>query len=526
MLLKKNTIKYIITMLTLSNLVSPILVQAQENRNITNIIKVSRAIEADTWKSGLKEKPTALDYGKAIEVDGKIYAVNRKSSSNATIEVYDPVLDEWEFKTNLPSEREDFAMSEIDGKIYFIGGEKGKGNKLNTVDIYDINTDTWTTGTNINTARSYASSVVVNKKIYLLGGRISDSNYGGIEVYDPVKNTWTNEGSMLNPREMMGVIAYDNKIYCAGGVGVDEWVNTFDVYDTITKTWEVKANILEKRQYPAIGYYDGHIYLIGGEFDTEPLYSVEEYDIGNDSWSFKKDAPWNISDMAYATVENKIYIIGGWSWESDYTNKTTVAYIMQPTLEDKAEELVKKAESTLSLEDISNAREAVNQLLESSIKDVLSDRLNSIFPQISPINTKTSTSSIDMYIVSKNALSMSLSTNNIIFDKFHPTEDMEKLNALTINIESSLPYELNASLESEITNSEGTATVNENILSLRINGSNEYKTFTSTKTPISLYEYQNTGANNAHGIDIKLNKGIISKADVYRAVIKYEVKQK
>lgn len=49
-------------------------------------------------------------------------------------------------------------------------------------------------------------------------------------------------------------------------------------------------------------------------------------------------------------------------------------------------------------------------------------------------------------------LSVSLDTNKIDFNDFNGMEDKEYRNSLNILVESNLPYEVSASLESEIQN--------------------------------------------------------------------------
>ena len=54
---------------------------------------------------------------------------------------------------------------------------------------------------------------------------------------------------------------------------------------------------------------------------------------------------------------------------------------------------------------------------------------------------------------------------------------MEKLNAVNLTVESSLPYELNVSLEGEIQNADKTETLDKSILGIRANGDVDYKSF-------------------------------------------------
>ena len=75
----------------------------------------------------------------------------------------------------------------------------------------------------------------------------------------------------------------------------------------------------------------------------------------------------------------------------------------------------------------------------------------------------------------KNTLSLSLDTNSITFENFSGVEDMEKLSAVNLTVESSLPYEVNASLETEIQNADKTEVVDKSIFGIKSNNDVNYK---------------------------------------------------
>ena len=121
--------------------------------------------------------PTAR-YGVSTSVvNGKIYAIGggpNEQVTFATVEEYDPVADEWAKKTNMPTARHYLSTSAVNGKIYAIGGRKGiaEGRAyLSTVEEYDPVMDKWTEKADLPTARVGLCTSVVNGKIYAIGGR-------------------------------------------------------------------------------------------------------------------------------------------------------------------------------------------------------------------------------------------------------------------------------------------------------------------------------------------------------------------
>ena len=140
-----------------------------------------------------------------------------------------------------------------------------------------------------------------------------------------------------------------------------------------------------------------------------------------------------------------------------------------------------------------------------------------------PENT---TANLDVYIKSENMLSLSVDTNNIIFDDFSGIEDVIKKNAINLRINSSLPYELNAYLSTEIQNTDKSNIMNKNIFNIKENSESAYQTFENIRDKVVLKDNCNSGNNLIHGIDIKLKGDIAHEKDVYKTTIKFEAKQK
>jgi hypothetical protein len=189
-----------------------------------------------------------------------------------------------------------------------------------------------------------------------------------------------------------------------------------------------------------------------------------------------------------------------------------------------AQESVYKALDNPTSENISDARLLCNNMPESTLKDTLQRRLNDIFSLDITIEKLNNTQYIDTYVKFKNTLSLSLNTSNITFDEFDATEDMEKKSAITMNITSTLPYNINSYLETEALSSKGNK-MDKSIINIKASTDSSYKTFTAIKTPVALYNNQEAATNRSHSIDLKLLGGVTHKADVYKATLKLEVAQ-
>ena len=194
----------------------------------------------------------------------------------------------------------------------------------------------------------------------------------------------------------------------------------------------------------------------------------------------------------------------------------------------RAKEALEVAKSNPTTENIALARMWINLAGETLKKDEFQEELDSITDIVDlEIEKKSVTANLDVYIKSHNSLSMSLNTNSIVFEDYSGVEDKEMQNAVEISVTSSLPYSLNAYLESPLQNQDKTSTIEASALNIKENSQSSYQAFQNTTDKIVLND--NADANNqwsVHSIDIKLAKDNAHKTDIYKATIKFEAVQK
>jgi N-acetylneuraminic acid mutarotase len=128
----------------------------------------------------------------------------------------------WATKTPMPTPRHVHRACAVNDTIYVMGGitSIGCANPTSKVEVYDPSTDTWdTTKTNMPTARESFGLSAVNGKIYAIGGQTNNcSNWlSSVEVYDPSTNTWITKSPMLTQRGGLSTSVVSGKIYAIGG---------------------------------------------------------------------------------------------------------------------------------------------------------------------------------------------------------------------------------------------------------------------------------------------------------------------
>jgi RNA polymerase sigma factor (sigma-70 family) len=294
--------------------------------SLQNALFMAPQAEGGTWTKKA-DMPTARFLMATTEVIGKIYAIGG-SIRNAngwledlqTVEEYDPVINKWDKKANMPTARSSLSTSVIDRKIYAIGGTWGPEWASSVVEVYDPIADKWTRKADMPTARSGLSTCAVNGKIYAIGGWKWDNvngkgvSFSTVEEYDPKTNKWTQKTDMPTKRSSFNSFAsaVDGQIYVIGGGDDNNFLRLVEEYDPIADKWTRKADMPTVR-VTTTASVNGKIYAIGGyEGNNKPsLSTVEEYDPKTDTWTKKADMPTARTNLSTCTVNGKIYAIGG-----------------------------------------------------------------------------------------------------------------------------------------------------------------------------------------------------------------------
>ena len=198
----------------------------------------------------------------------------------------------------------------------------------------------------------------------------------------------------------------------------------------------------------------------------------------------------------------------------------------QEELYEKALELISIAENTLLEEDINNAKFIINKITDDSNRNKLLIRLNVISDmsiqkelenpffdsaEINNLSTLTGASYINL----------SVNTNSITFDYLNVSTDTVLNRAVTLDVSSSLPYDINVILEGDIISNTNSTNLNKDVFSVKESNSSNFITFDDTGI-VTILSNQAPGDFISHGIDIRLNTSTNIIKDVYRAVFKIE----
>lgn len=213
---------------------------------------------------------------------------------------YDPATDNWRALAPLPTPRGAGQAVEVGGKIYVIGGVKstkpgepdapiplGSTDQIvvGIVEAYDPSTNQWQTRSSMPTARNHFFASAVNGKIYAIDGRIGTVfvTMSGVidlvEEYDPATDHWAYKGRAPTNRGDVSGVAHDGRIYAAGGEYQDMarkmtfWA--VEVFNPTTGAWSALPHMLVARHGFAAALLGDQLHVMGGGFQSDGMPGVE-----------------------------------------------------------------------------------------------------------------------------------------------------------------------------------------------------------------------------------------------------------
>ncbi|CAN0896145.1 F-box/kelch-repeat protein At1g67480 [Linum grandiflorum] len=195
-------------------------------------------------------------------------------SASADVYEYDSSLNSWSKLSSMNVARYDFGCSEVNGKVYAVGGYGIDGDCLSSVEMYDPDTGKWTLIEPIRRPRWGCFACNFEGKLYVMGGRSSFTigNSKFVDVYDPETHSWC---QMKNGCVMVTAHAVlEKKLLCM------EWRNQrkLSIFDPVDNSWKMVAVPLTGSSTVGFrfGILDGKLLLLAAK--DEPSYKTLVYD--------------------------------------------------------------------------------------------------------------------------------------------------------------------------------------------------------------------------------------------------------
>lgn len=204
---------------------------------------------------------------------------------------------EWARKAELPAAHSEFAVAELAGRIYVIGGYAIGDVEAGAVQVYDPASDRWTVGPALPVPAHHLMAVAAGGTLYVFGGQ-SLSFFGGgfvgnVWALDPAVGKWQARAPMPKARSAGVAVALEGRIYVAGGRPPRG--NDFAVYDPAADRWTVLPDMPRQRNHLAGAAIGGKIWIAGGRlgpgYSSEASDALEVFDPLTGNWSSAAPMP-------------------------------------------------------------------------------------------------------------------------------------------------------------------------------------------------------------------------------------------
>ena len=224
---------------------------------VTATVPVTVTSPVTTWVAKASMATARGALATAV-VNGIIYAIggenldaNALNPHLAAVEAYDPAANLWTTKAPLPAARSSLSAAAVGNVIFVFGGDDviaptanaNVFNPLNKVEAYDVATNVWTTKAAMPTRRERFAIAELNGVIYVMGGIIPSGTFvdstASVQAYTVATNTWATKASLPAARNDLSASVVGGVIYAMGGQGS----SAAYAYNPSTDTWTTKASM-------------------------------------------------------------------------------------------------------------------------------------------------------------------------------------------------------------------------------------------------------------------------------------------
>lgn len=291
---------------------------------------------------------TALQNGMIMVAGG----VNASGAVEKTVELYDPVNNNWIRTGDMKTARRSHAASLLrDGRVLVTGGFDGTTatTALNKAETYDPSTGVWTStsGTLVQARRWHTSTLLSNNKVLIVGGAVSSGSGTVVELFDPLAGTFSSTGSLHVPRQgHTATLLPDGRVLVAGrdngdnstfnGVDSSRTTEIFDTTSATTgtpNTWEWGPNMTYGRhKHAATLIGNSNKLLLSGGYWNSVNNTAELMDVSSNAVTpvaiFTMGSPRALHTSSFVPSTGQVMIMGGYNTSGILS--TTESFMLNP----------------------------------------------------------------------------------------------------------------------------------------------------------------------------------------------------
>jgi len=195
---------------------------------------------------------------------------------------------QWHQLSSLHVARMGAGATVVDNQPIVMGGCDEVAGYLSSVEMYDPLIDNWTFITPMRSKRSYLGAVEIAGSVYAIGGFGEElGNLDGwltsVERLEAQRGIWLPASPLLQPRAYFGAVQKDGSIYALGGYN-SSWLNTAERFDPREGKWYSIQPMRSPRSSAGASTMGSYLYVAGGFNGARNLNSAESYDIRAGKW--------------------------------------------------------------------------------------------------------------------------------------------------------------------------------------------------------------------------------------------------
>jgi N-acetylneuraminic acid mutarotase len=223
----------------------------------------------------------------------------------------------WGTRAPLPAAHSEFAIAELDGVIYIIGGYAIGDVEGTSVHIFDTASGRWRRGPSLPAPAHHLMAASAGGSVYVMGGQGSGLFGGGfidsVWALDPASGQWEARAPMPTARGAGVAVALEGRIYVAGGRPPHG--HEFAVYETASDAWTVLPDMPSQRNHLAGAAIGGRIYIAGGRlgpgYRSDASAALEVFNPATGSWSKAAPMPRPRSGVNGIAARGCFHVWGG-----------------------------------------------------------------------------------------------------------------------------------------------------------------------------------------------------------------------
>lgn len=224
---------------------------------------------------------------------------------------------EWGRAAPLPAAHSEFAVAELDGLVYVIGGYSVGDVEGTTVHVYDPASDSWQRGPSLPEPAHHLMAAAAGGRIYVVGGQGAGLFGRGftdaVWALDPAEGEWVARAKLPRARGAGVAVTLEDRIYVAGGRPPHG--HDFAVYDPAADAWTVLPDMPSQRNHIAGAAIEGKVWIAGGRlgpgYNSEASAALEAYDPGTGRWESAAPMPRPRSGVNGIAAHGCFHVWGG-----------------------------------------------------------------------------------------------------------------------------------------------------------------------------------------------------------------------